>query len=204
MRTNIGADLQSDAMGAMAATDTGTGATVTYAATTVTDTSKAWATNAWAGRLVVSGAVYGVVVSNTATVLTIDRWYAPATPGGAAGTTPSANATYSIAPGNAPASYLAITENSTAPAGGDTALTGELTAGGLGRKLGTYAHTAGATSYTLTTTYTSSDGTTRTVAKYGQFHALSGGRMPFTSLISPTATVANGDQLTVTATISLV
>jgi hypothetical protein len=206
---NSGRDLQSAAMGGDIVGDQNTGATVTYAATTVTDTAKAWTTNAWAGHVVVSGAVYGVVISNTATVLTVDRWNVPATPGGAAGTTPSANAQYQILAGNAAAWFTALTANSTAPALGDTTLTGEITTagGGLIRKISAYAHTAGAASYTLTTAFTAngSDTLPVTVAKIGVFQSLTGAsRMCFTTLLSATATLsASGDALTTTQTVTL-
>jgi hypothetical protein len=81
-------------------TDTGSGGTVTYAATTVTDTSKtggaAWVVNAWANRYVISvgtgsGVTFGKVASNTATVLTL-------TAAGWSNGTPSASAFYVITP----------------------------------------------------------------------------------------------------------
>ena len=202
LRTDAGDDQQADAMGDFSGTDTGTGANVTYAATTVTDTGKAWTVNAWAGSIVVSGAVYGVVLSNTATVLTVDKWYAPATPGGAAGTTPAANATYIILPGNAPAGWMALTESATAPAVTDTTLATELTGLGFQRALATYAHTAAAASFTWTKAFTSADSTTRTIAKAAMFVAQNGGRMPFETLVSPTAVMANTDQTTFTWTVT--
>ena len=76
--------------------DNNIGATVTYAATTVTDTSKAWVVNQWTGRTVISvgtgsGVTFGRVASNTATVLTL-------TAAGWNNGTPSANAFYTIVP----------------------------------------------------------------------------------------------------------
>lgn len=80
--------------------DSGSGGTVTYAATTVTDTSKtgaaAWAVNQWAGRTVISvgtgsGVTFGRVASNTATVLTL-------TAAGFNNGTPAAGAFYTIVP----------------------------------------------------------------------------------------------------------
>ena len=64
-------------------TQAGTSGTATSTtATSLTNTGASWSTNQWAGKFVVAGTAYGVIVSNTATVLTIDRWYAPATPTG--------------------------------------------------------------------------------------------------------------------------
>jgi hypothetical protein len=205
---NSGRDHQAAAVGGDLAGDQNTGATVTYAATTLTDTAKAWTTNAWAGHAVVSGAVYGVVISNTATVLTVDRWNNAATPGGAVGTTPSANAQYQVLAGQSPAWFTALTANATAPAGTDTTLTAEITTagGGLIRKISAYAHTAGVASYTLTTAYTAngSDSLPVTVAKIGVFQTLTGAsRMAFETLLNATATLTtSGDQVTVTNTVT--
>lgn len=107
----------------------------------------------------------------------------------------------------AAATYLAVTANSTSPSAGDTTLTGEITTsgGGLVRGVGTYAHTGGASTATLTRTFTAngSDSLPVTLAKAGVFNASSGGSMPFESLLSPTATVsASGDSVTLTVTIT--
>lgn len=103
------------------------------------------------------------------------------------------------------AKYTAITANTTAPAATDTTLTGEITTagGGLIRKAGTYAHTTGAASYTITTVYTAngSDALPVTIGKRGTFDAASGGNLVFETLVTPTATLsAVGDQLTLTDT----
>lgn len=107
----------------------------------------------------------------------------------------------------AAADYLGVTANSTAPAAGDTALTAEITTagGGLIRKTATYAHTTGAATSTLTTTFTANanDALPVTLAKAGVFNAASGGAMPFSSLLSPTAVVsAVGDSVTLTVTVT--
>lgn len=106
------------------------------------------------------------------------------------------------------AKWVALTANNTAPAAGDTTLTGEITTGGGGliRKAGTYGHTTGAANYTITTVFTAngSDTLPVTIAKRGIFDAASGGALVFSTLVSPTATLsASGDQLTLTDTISL-
>lgn len=106
------------------------------------------------------------------------------------------------------AKWVALTANNTAPAAGDTTLTGEITTGGGGliRKAGTYAHTTGAANYTITTVFTAngSDSLPVTIAKRGIFDAASAGALVFSTLVSPTATLsASGDQLTLTDTISL-
>lgn len=177
-------------------------------ATTATDTGQAWTTNQWAGHMVTLGSTYGVIVSNTATVLTVDRWYTPSSPGGAAASTPGTGV-YIILPGNAPQWYMAITANATAPSATDTSLTGEITTagGGLVRKLGTVAHTTGVAGYSVAATFTAngSDSLPVTVAKMGIFNSIVGatGRMQFETLLATTATLsASGDSLTITDSIS--
>lgn len=206
MKVNSGNDVEAGALGGDIAGDTGTSTAV--GATSLTDSGKAWTTNAVTGHMVWSGSVYGVVLSNTGTVLTIDRWYAPASPGGSAGSTPSTGV-YVIAPGQAPAWYMALTANSSAAVATDTTLSGEITTagGGLIRKLVTYAHTVGAASYTLSTTFTAngSDSLPVTVAKIGVFNSITvAGRMVFETLLNATATLtASGDPVTVTDTVSM-
>jgi hypothetical protein len=209
MLVNSGRDLQAQAMGGDITAFAGT-ATAT-SATTLTSSGFA-ASPAYVGKIVLAGIsaatyVYGVIVSHSTTVLTVDRWYNPATPGGAAASTPSATTPFIIMPGGACAPFMAVTANSGAAAGGDTALTGEITTagGGLIRKLSTYAHTAGVASYTLTTVYTAngSDALPVTIAKMGTFNSLTSGLMAFETLLNATATLSlSGDQLTVTDTVT--
>lgn len=99
------------------------------------------------------------------------------------------------------AEYIALTENATAPAAGDTTLTAEIATNGLARAIATYAHTGAATSYTLTKTYTAS-GAFTAVQKAGLFNAASVGTMPFENTFTATALAIN-DQLTVTWTINI-
>lgn len=106
------------------------------------------------------------------------------------------------------ASFMAISANVTAPADTDTTLTGEITTagGGLLRAAGTYAHTAGASSYTLTKTFTAngSDSLPVTIGKVAVFNASSSGTMFTETLVSPTATLsAAGDAVTITETVSI-
>jgi hypothetical protein len=103
---------------------------------------------------------------------------------------------------------VALTANNTAASASDTTLTGEITTagGGLIRKAGTYGHTTGAGSYTITTVFTAngSDSLPVTVNKRGIFDAASSGNMVFETLISPAATFnASGDQMTLTDTITI-
>lgn len=102
-----------------------------------------------------------------------------------------------------PADYIAVTENAVAPADSDTALAGELTGGGFTRAIAAYAHTAGATSYTLTKTFTSSDGSARTINKMAVFNASTAGTMVFETLVPSPPTLVSGDQLTLTETVNI-
>lgn len=204
MKVNTGNDQQALEMAGT------TGLAGTATATTATSlTSSGFTASAYIGMIVVAGSVYGVITANTTTVLTVDRWYNPATPGGAAGTTPGATTAFMIVPGGAPAFFVGLTANASAAAAGDTSLTGEITTagGGLIRKISVYAHTTGAASYTLTTAFTANGTDTLpvTVAKVGVFASLTAAAlMVFETLLSSTATLsASGDQLTTTHTVTL-
>lgn len=205
-KVDSGRDMQYRAMaGAFAgASGTSTGT----AATTMTDSGATWGTTQYVGAWVVCGNRYGIIISHTGTVLTIDRWTDPVSPGGAAGSTPGATTVYVILPSAAPAWFMALTANNGAPANGDTTLTGEIAtgSGGLIRKICPVAHTAGASTYTLTPVYTAngSDALPVTVAKIGTFNSLTSGQMQFETLLGTTATLSlSGDQLTVTDTITM-
>lgn len=212
MKVNSGNDGQAAAMGGDLAGKTGT-TTSAPTATTVTDSGASFGTNVYAGHIVVmtSGTTaYGVIVSHTGTVLTIDQWYAPGSPGGGA-VGPPTTGVYVILPGQAPYWYIAITSNSTAPSATDTTLASEYSTagGGLLRKLGTYSHTTGVASYGLGTTFTANSSDVPnlpfTAAKAGVFNSVvaATGRMQFETAISPTAVLsASGDQLTLSYTVN--
>lgn len=97
--------------------------------------------------------------------------------------------------------YMALTENGTAPGASDTTLTAEITTGGLARATATYAHTTGATSYTLQKQFTASTSFS-TVQKEGIFNASTAGTLFVENTFTSTALVS-GDQLTVTHTINV-
>lgn len=104
--------------------------------------------------------------------------------------------------------WMALTANATSPAAGDTTLTGEITTagGGLIRAAGTYAHTNGTATYTISHTFTAngSDSLPVTIAKMGIFNATSSGTLVYETLLSTTATLsASGDALTLTDTITI-
>jgi hypothetical protein len=164
--------------------------------------------SAYIGQQVILGSVYGVITANTTTTVTVDRWYTPATPGGAAASVPGAG-TFVIVPGGAPLMFMALTQDTANPVATDTALTGEIATagGGLVRQLAVYAHTPGVAGYTLTGTFTAngSDALPSVVAKVGVFTgmAVGAGGMGFETKLSSTATfAASGDQLTLTSSVT--
>lgn len=205
-RTNVGRDLQA----IMMAGGTNLGVTGTFTSTTATSGTDSGATfptstDSLAGRIVVSAGVYGVIISNTGTALTVDRWNNPATPGGSAGTTPG-NVAYVVLPAVMAFMFMGLSANAS-PSSSDTALTSEITtaSGGLIRKICPYAHTASASTWTQTPVFTAngSDSLPVTVASIGMFNTVKGatGVPIFTTSMSATATLASsGDQLTVTET----
>lgn len=190
------------------------GTATASSATSLTATATPFVASAYIGHIVVTTSAalaYGVITANTTSVLTVDQWYTPSSPGGAAATTPTATTTYAILPGNAPYMYMALTTNATAPSLTDTALASEYStaAGGLIRKIATYAHTTGASTYSLAATYTvngSDAGLPYTINKIGIFNTLTNttGRMMFETAVSPSATVsATGDVVTITNTVTV-
>lgn len=228
MRVNNGTDIEAKSLGgdAVVAGSTGT-ASAAPTATTLTDSTKSgtWTTDCWKGHIVVVGAVYGVVLSNTTTVLTVDLWHNFATPGGAAGTTPANGATYGIVPGQAPAWYMGLSVATRALNAADAFLTNDGTTiselwasgGGLNRAIAAWAHTTAATSYTLTKTFTANTNdngnATATVHRCGIFlcnvtaaptTTTSGPMFTETDLNADAVLVPSaGDQLTVTEAVTI-
>lgn len=210
-------DFQSKAMGMgpSFAFATATGNATATSATSLTNTGASFPTagQGLAGQIVVASrnssgtgvTVYGIIVSNTATVLTVDQWYDPTSATGAAGTTPNATGAYVVLPGQGPASWLGVTADATASAATDTTLLSEITTNGFARAVGTYAHTAAATTYTLQKTFTASGtATINRCAVFGASSPTGGGVMPFINAVPSPPTLVSGDtlQLTVTVTIN--
>lgn len=215
--TSVGIDLMSRALFGGLSGEAGT-ATASSATTLTTNSAVSHATNDLAGQAVYAGTatvvgVYAPIVTNTSgtnTVLTVDRWYTPNAPGGAAGTTPATTSPYVIAPGGTPAWYMGLTATNTAFSSGDTTLAGEIVTagGGLIRKICPYAHTAGTTTTTLTPVFTGngSDSYPVTIAAIGVMNALTGTTcvLAYHTVLGSTATLsASGDNLTITETLTL-
>ena len=221
MKVNSGQDTQALQMGGGSSAPVSGTASSAPTATTLTDSTKSWTTNQWTGHMVAVGTVFGVVLSNTATVLTVDMWHAS---DGAAtenvGTTPSNGATYNILPGGGPAWYMALSVASRAPAVADTFLTNDGTTvselwasgGGLNRKRASWSHTSGTNTWALAATYTmnSNDGVSVTVQKIGTFPyqvtaaptTSTGVGLMFETALSTTASLVPGDQVIPTDTVT--
>ena len=172
-------------------------------ATSLTATGTPFVASAYIGQIVIAeestnAPVWGVVVSNTTSVLTIDGWK---NGDGTAGTTPGSTCNYQILPGAAPFRYVALTENAGAASASDTALTGEITTGGCGRALATYAHTLGTSTFTLTKSF-SVTGTFPAIHKCGLFQisTASSSVLGFVVALNADANVVSGDTLSLTYT----
>lgn len=200
--TNAGRDLVSAALGAPGFGVTGTIATASTA-TSLTATGTPFVASAYVGWIVAAeestnAPVFGNIGSNTTGVLTIDAWR---TGDDTAGTTPGATANYFIVP-NLRARYMALTENATAASAASTTLTAEITTGGCGRGLATYAHTGGTATLTLIRTY-SVTATFPAISKIGLFTAsnsTAAGVLVYETLLNAAASVISGDSLQVTHT----
>jgi hypothetical protein len=223
LRVNAGIDWQAGAMeGTPNKGESGT-ATAT-AATSLTNSGATFPTTGggaaggpigYVGHIVCAGpnasgtgsTVYGVIVSNTGTVLTIDRWVDAGSPF-AAGTTPNATAKYQVLPGQAPSWFMALSTTVQSGAAGDTTLAGEITTGtdsGLARAAyTTLTHTNGVASYSLAKTFTA--GSTQTINSEALFNASSttaAGVMSFESAEPNAPTLVSGDTLAQTVTVSI-
>jgi hypothetical protein len=205
-KVNGGVDAIAQNMGNTVAAFTGTAS----ASSSTTLTGSGFTGSAYVGMYVVADGVYGYITANTTTVLTVERWVNPLTPGGSAGTTPGTTAKFVIMPGITAAGFMALTANSSATVATDTTLSGEITtaSGGLIRKICSFAHTAATSTYTEAVTFTAngSDSLPVTVAKAGMFNTLTGatGIMVWETLLSATATfAASGDAATITQTVTI-
>jgi len=215
--TNIGRDVWAQWIGgAIPAGGAGSPATAT-SATSITATGTPWtASNLGTPQLGLAGfrvyapvtglttaPVYGNIVSNTTSVATIDQWWTAAD---GVGTTPASTNAFIIGAGGiGSVRFMALTTNSSAASASDTTLASEITNNGCGRALATYAHTFGQSTMTLSKLFNVT-GTITAIHKMGLFCALtSAGADPmiFETVLNVDATVANGDQLTVTDTLTL-
>jgi hypothetical protein len=177
--------------------------------TAFTATGTPWTTNLLAGMQVIASVtgvttapVHARIISNTTSVATIEGWYLA--DGTTLGTTPATTNGYIIVPGGPPARFMALTENASAANAADTSLTGEITTGGCGRALATYAHTLASATYTLQKVF-SVTASFPAIHKIGIFPFLtaSGAMLVFEAVLNADANVVNLDSLTVTDTVTV-
>lgn len=108
-----------------------------------------------------------------------------------------------------PPIYIALSTSTLTPAAGDTTLSGETSATGLARALGTVGGYSapgaldGAASYTVSKTFTNSSGGSVTINSAALFDASSSGNLFVEGNLSSSAVLANGDQLIVTWTVNV-
>lgn len=95
--------------------------------------------------------------------------------------------------------YIALSNDATAPSTSDTAVASEITSNGLSRAQATYAHTNGTSSYTEQKVFSATG--TQASQKAGLLNASSTGTLCFENTYTQ-VTVNNGDTLTVTWTIN--
>ncbi len=189
--------------------------------TSLTNTGATFPTsgNGLAGQIVVAGPnssgtgskVYGIILTNSATVLTVDQWYDPTSTSGAAGSTPNGTASYVVVPGQNPAAWLCLSASVFTPATTDQSLGtqgAELTTNGFSRAVGTWAHTHAATTYTLIHLWTATGTDTinnEGVSGAATYSATSpfGGVFPFESAEPSPPTLVSGDTLQNTITVTI-
>lgn len=185
----------------------GTSSTIATASssTSLTATGTPFTASAYIGQIVIAeestnAPVWGVITANSTSVLTVDGWK---NGDGSAGTTPGSTANYQILPGAAPYRYIALTQDSAAASASSTSLASEITTGGCGRALATYAHTLGTSTSTLSKTF-SVTGTFAAIHKVGLFQAstASSSLLGFEVVLNADASVVSGDSLAVTWTLT--
>ncbi len=206
LKTTVGMDWLHYAMGGRLGSLGGSPATAS-SATSITGTGTTLTASAHIGQRVfadnaAAAPVYGNIGANTTSALTVDQWW---NADDTLGTTPGATAVYGITSGQGAARFLGLTTSTAALVVGDTVLAGEITTGGLARALATFAHTGGATTYTLSKTFTAS-ATHTNVHRAGNFTAsttAAAGVLVAESDLNADATLASGDSLAVTWTWTL-
>jgi hypothetical protein len=210
LKTTVGMDWLHNAMGGGLYGGVLNGPATTVTATAVTGTGTTWTASALVGYQIfmpvtglTTAPVYGNILSNTTGVAQIDQWWTSAD---GAGTTPANTNAFLIRAGTGPARFIGITTNTGAPAVGDTALTSEETTNGLQRALATFAHTPGATTFTLIKTWTAGAAFTaehKCGLFSGGYGASGGGTLVADTTLNADATLASGDTLQVTWTFTL-
>jgi hypothetical protein len=208
LKTTVGMDWLHQTMGGKLGFGISSTIATATSATSLTGTSSPFtSTDFYKGQIVVAeestnAPVWGNIGTNSTSVLTVDSWH---NGDDSAGNTPGSTANFFIMPGQGPARYIGVTTDTSGPATSDTVLTSEQTANGLSRALATFAHTGGATTFTLSKTF-SATGTVANLHKGGLFTSgtnASTGVLVAATNFNADASVANGDSLALTWTWTL-
>jgi hypothetical protein len=182
--------------------------------TSITATGTPFTASAYIGYIVVDNTtgVWGLITANTTSVLTVDRWYNPATPAGTAATTPGTTDKFTIVQSAPPAQFIAVSTTNSAPSATDTTMAGEITTAGGGflRTQATFTHSAGTNTYTMANTFTANGSDTGSlpyvIYRMGLFNGMVVGTtitMMFETSLNASATITiSGDALTVTDTVT--
>src|ERR1019366_607783 len=120
----------------------------THSATELKKAAAGWTAHQFKGQDVYTGASVGTILDNTTEVLTVARWEnIGSTRGGAVGAEPVNGASFSIASGQTPAAWVAVSADAALPEATNTTLKGEINhgTGGLNRSLATFKKISGAT-----------------------------------------------------------
>jgi hypothetical protein len=207
--------------GPSAAFASASGFATSTTSTTLVNTGATFPTsgNGLAGQIVFAGpnnagtgsTVYGVILSNTSTTLTVDQWYNATSTSGASGTTPNGTCAYLVCVGQNPAAWMCLSASVFTPATSDQSLGtqgAELTTNGFSRAVGTWAHTHAGNTFTLIHLWTATG--TDTINNEGisgaaTYSATSpfGGVFPFESAEPNPPTLVSGDTLQNTVTITI-
>lgn len=156
--------------------------------------------------------VYGIILSNTATVLTVDQWTDATSATGAVGTTPSNGAAYIVTPGALPVYWIGLSTNSAASQATDVLRTAdglfgdgttsasatEQSTNGLSRAFVQPTLISGGVQWDYTWTYLGSSTVTLAKGVLCNSKAGAGSLLLLETLMSSTATLnASGDTLTI-------
>lgn len=99
--------------------------------------------------------------------------------------------------------YLALSTDATAPATGDTAISGEQAANGLARKVVTVTHTNGTKVWTFAGTFTYTGSGAVSIQKIALFDAATGGNLLTEDVITAATFAVSGDNGSFSVTFTL-
>lgn len=111
------------------------------------------------------------------------------------------NQAYSTSPGANGLNWIGLSDSSLTETSASTTLSGEITSNGLARAQGTYAHTAGTSTLTVSKVFTATGA--QSARKAALFSAASGGTMNHAVAFASAKSLDPGDTLSVTFEITL-